>query len=591
VREMSKPKAGEKEKEILIEPMTRIEGHLGIHAKADVPKRVYADAHSFATMFRGFEMILKGREPADAIWITQRICGVCPVPHAVASAQTIDMTYNVTPPPMGAALRNLVHIAEQLYDSALGCIILEGPDYSQAIVKKFNPEWWKAAQKTRAGGANVHGYATIANIMTALNPLAGNLWLKGLEMVKLGRDMAALLGGKHPHIQTFLPGGVSNAVTVGGLEAYAAMLARQIAFSKEFIPIFNDLLDFFISMGYEESGARPANFISYGAYDDPEAYNAKYENMSEWGEKRKVTPGVIINGKVVTNDLVEINVGVREFVDHSFYKRYYAGWEQQMPRVKEDPLGNDIAKEHPWNKETVPEPGPMKSWESRYSWATSPRWHDWRNRVGGNIAVVEAGPIARMWSTAKSGKVPESTGSSLKFSLPKATVAGYKVAEETEFEWKIPAKPSTVERVRARAYYHAYSAYVALDQLVSAMQLVKQGKTEAWKPYRRPQDGLGVGLTEAMRGGVAHWCVMKDGKANSYQVITPSAWNSGPRDDDGRPGPYEEAIIGTPVTEASESNAWEGVDIVRVVRSFDPCLGCTVHIHVGDQTVVQEIPV
>ena len=566
-------------KEIIIEPMTRLEGHLGIQAEADLKARKYVDAHSYVTMFRGFEIILQNREPADAIWITQRVCGVCPVPHAIASAEAVDMAYQAPPPPMGVLLRDLIYGAEQLYDSVLGCFVLEGPDYSQQIVEKYNPEWWEEAKRTKAPRSDLHGFQTIADIMTALNPLTGSLWLRSLKLEKLGRKMAALLGAKHPHVNTIVPGGIALTLTPSILEQYAAMLSQHVAFSKEFIPIFDDLCDFVLSMGYEESGARPVNLLSHGAYEDPSAYTAKYEDLSEWGLKRRVSPGVVIKGELVTQDLVEINVGVREFVDRSYFTKW-AG-----PEVEEDPLGNKLVSEHPWNKETKPEPGPLRNWEGKYSWAGSPRWRDWKKRVDGEIHVLEAGPIARMWVTALSGKVPESTGKSLRFTLPKATVAGYRVADEFTFEWKIPKRVNTIERVRARAYYHAYSAYVLFGDLLKAMELVKKGEAKVWNKYKKPKQGMGVGMTEAMRGALAHWVVMWNGKIRRYQIITPSGWNAGPRGPNGEPGPYEEAIIGTPVTEPSPEEELIGVDVVRVVRSFDPCLACCVHLYAGDEKV------
>lgn len=570
-------------REVMIEPMTRLEGHLGIHAVADLEKGLYVDAHSFVVMFRGFEIILKGREPADAIWITQRICGVCPYPHAIASAMAVDMAYQAPPPPMGVLLRNLMYGAEQLYDAPLGCLVLEGPDYSEAAVKQWNPEWWEKARRARAPNAKLHGYRTIADIMRALNPLSGELWLRSLTVEKLGRKMAALFGGKHPHVNSLVPGGVAKTLTPTDLEQYAAMLAHHIAFAKEFIPVMDDLLDFVLAMGYEEAGSRRVKLISYGAYDDPETYTASYEEMPKWGLKRALSPGVIIDGELVTQDLIEINVGVREFIDRSYYEDW-AG-----PAIAEDPAGNPLDARHPWNKETKPRPGPYKDWGSKYSWAGSPRWEDWKKRIDGFAHAVEAGPIARMWATAKAQSIPESTGSSLKFTLPRAVVAGYRVADEMEFEWKIPDRVNVVERIRARAYYHAYSAYVTYNQLLKAMELVKEGKTKVWRSYEKPREGLGVGMTEAMRGALAHWVVMKGQRIENYQVITPSGWNAGPRLSDADLGPYEDAIVGTPITEPTEGEL-SGIDVVRVVRSFDPCLACCVHLYEGDRRV-KEIPI
>ncbi len=563
-------------KEITIEPVTRIEGHLGVQAELSEDGRTYADAHSFGTMFRGWEIILKGREPADAIWITQRTCGVCPTPHGVAAAMTVDMTYQAPPPPMGIALRNLLMGAEQLYDAPLGCFILEGPDYSQAIVEKSNPEWWDAAQTADAPGTEFHGYATIADIMTALNPISGALWVKSLGIEKVGRKMAALLGAKHPHVNTLVPGGVAKTLSPTDLTQYASMLSQHVAYSKEFIPVIDDLLNFVLSMGYKDAGARELNLVSYGCYEDPLAYNANYADMGEWAKKRKVSPGVIINGKLVTQDLIEINVGVQEMVERS----YFEDWDDI--KVKEDPVGNPLTKHHPWNKATKPAPGEYKDWDGKYSWGTSVRWLDWKG--SGELNTVELGPLARMWATAIGKLVPESTGSSLKFALPQATVVPYANSAPMEFEWKVPEKPNTVERIRARAYWHAYTAYVTYLQVLQGLSLVKAGNVKVWNKYKKAKNGIGVGLHEAMRGGVAHWCIMKNGVIDNYQIMAPSTWNSGPRLGESDLGPYEAAIVGTPVSESG--GELSGLDVVRVIRSFDPCLACSVQVYRGDDKIV-----
>lgn len=565
------------QQEITIEPMSRIEGHLGIQAIADIEKKVYVEAHSFGTMFRGLEIILKNREPADAIWITQRTCGVCPTPHGLAAAMAVDMAYEALAPPMGVLLRNLLYGAEQLYDAAFGCFVLEGPDYSQMVVEKRNPNWWQAAKKEKAPHADLHGYDSIADIMTGLNPFSGSLWVRSLGVEKLGRKMASLLGGKHPHVNTLIPGGMAKTLSPTDLEQYAAMLSHHVAFAKEFVPIMNDLLDFVLSMGYEDAGLRKTNLISYGAYDDPYAYTAKYEDLADQGLKRKLLPGIVVNGELVTQDLVEINVGVREFIDRS----YYSDWAVSL--VDEDPKGNPIDGKHPWNKDTKPAPAAYKDWCSKYSWGSSPRWVDWKKRGDGSAHALEAGPISRMWVTAKAKNVPESTGSSLKYTLPKATVTGYKVADETEFEWKIPEKINTVERVRARVHYYAYSAYVVFGQLLQALDLVKQGRAKVWNKYKKPRDGMGVGMIEAMRGALAHWVVMKRGHIQNYQIMTPTTWNAGPRLSDTDLGPYEDAIVGTPITEAGDIT---GVDVVRVIRSFDPCLACCIQVYEGDRKIL-----
>jgi hydrogenase large subunit len=528
-------------------------------------------------MFRGWEIILQNREPADAIWLTQRICGVCPVPHGIASSLAVDMAYQAPPPPMGIGVRNLMHEAEQLYDAPLGCFILEGPDYSQSIVEKSNPSWWKEAEQTKSPRSNYHGYNTIADIMTELNPITGSLWQRSLVVEKIGRKMVALLGAKHPHVNTLVPGGVAKTLTPTDLEQYASMLSQHIAFTKEFVPLMDDLLDFVLSMGYEECGARRNNLVSFGAYEDPLEYNAKYSDMSEFAKKRKVSPGVIIDGQLVSQDLVEINVGVQEMVEHS----YFDEWDGKI--VEKDPLGNSLTKYHPWNKQTKPKPGPYNKWDDKYSWATSVRWLDWRNKVNGELQTVELGPIARLWATAAGKLVPESTGTSLKFTVPKATIIGYRNIEEMDFEWKIPPSVNTVERIRARAYFHAFTVYVTYLQVLQALELVKAGKVKIWNKYKKTKDGIAVGMTEAMRGGVAHWVIMKNGKIQNYQIMAPSTWNAGPRLGESDYGPYVDAIIGSPLSESGEIT---GIDIVRTIRSFDPCLACSIQVYTGTKKIV-----
>jgi hydrogenase large subunit len=353
------------------------------------------------------------------------------------------------------------------------------------------------------------------------------------------------------------------------------MLSKHVAYAKEFIPVMDDLLDFVLSMGYEENGARETMLVSYGGYEDPLAYNINYAQMGEWARKRKVSPGVIIGDKIVTQDLVEINVGVQEMVENS----YYEDWDG--PSIAKDPIGNPLTKYHPWNKETKPKPGIYKDFNGKYSWSSSIRWKDWKN--DGKLYTVELGPIARMWATAAGRLVPESTGKTLKWTLPKATVVGFRNAEAMDFEWKIPEKPNTVERIRARAYYHAYSAYVTYLQVLQGLELVKAGQTKVWNKYKKAKEGIGVGMHEAMRGGVAHWLVMKNGMTANYQIMAPSSWNAGPKLGENDLGPYEDAVVGSPLTEEGEIT---GVDVVRVIRSFDPCLACCVQVYNGNSKIV-----
>jgi len=568
-----------KTKDIYIEPMTRIEGHMGAHAQADIEGKKYTDAHCYATMFRGLEDIIRGREPADAIWLAQRSCGVCPTPHATASVLAVEMAYAAPPPPMGIAMRNLAYMAEEAYDGALGCGILEGPDYSESVSSKLNPDLMAKANNTPAPNASVHGYATIGDILRALNPVTGSFWLKCLGGAKNGMDIANMLCAKHPHQNNFVPGGIARTVTITDIEAAYVLFGKMVAFTKELVPVINDVVNFYSDSSCANVGVFPMDFVSYGLYDDPFSYDAKYANMSKWAEKRLLPPGVVIDGKLVTSDLVEIQVGVQETVTHSYYE------DTPGVEIDKDPLGNPLTKDHPWNESNKPIPGPDKNWEGKYTWAKTPRWLDWKKRVDGKTHVLAANPIARMYVAAVSKKTPESTGNSVKFTLPAGTVAGYGVPGEVTMEWKTPSVNNALERIRARAYFHAYSCFLAYKTLAVALGELKKGNTKVWNSYKRPKNGIGVGMTEGMRGAVAHWVVMRNGKTHRYQIITPTAWNVSPRDAEGRPGPYEAAIIGSAITEPVDGEI-NGIDVVRTIRSFDPCLGCTVQVFSPDEKLL-----
>jgi hydrogenase large subunit len=566
-------------KTIFIEPMTRIEGHLGVRVDIDVDKRVVVDAHSTGVMFRGFEKIMEGRDPPDAIWISQRICGVCPTPHAIASAEALDMALNVSPPPMAILLRNLADAFEIIYDHTLHWFQLSGPDYSEAIVKERNPSWMKAAQEFTAENKDVHGFPNVGDIMKAMVPLQGSLWLESIAFQRTAKECLVMVAGKYPHLATVIPGGITVSTTIGRAQEMLFRFLELVPWVKKMVYMAEDIFRFLEEMGYEKVGERRANLISYGAGEDPELYDAKYENMDEWGVAREVTPGVVIDGELVTNKLTDIHLGVQEFVTHSFYDE----WDGR--EVERDPLGNEVSPRHPWNKDTKPKPTKI-DWNSKYSWVTAPRWV-----YRGKVHVVETGPIARMWTTAASKKVEGSTGSSLKFVLPKTNIAGLSQAlnDELELEWKIPDRVNVIERLRARIYYLAYMTGVAYGEILKTLDYMKKGKMEVFREFERPKWSLGVGLTEAGRGALGHWIIVKDGKIYRYQVVTPSNFNASPKDGEGRRGPYEEALLDTPILEEGDAESWEGVDVVRTIRSMDPCLACGVTVYKGGRKVEKVI--
>ncbi len=566
-------------RDVNIDPVTRVAGALAFHAVVDLEARRVLEAHSMATLFRGYEVILKGRDPRDAMFISSRVCGVCGGVHSVCSSLAIEMAFGIHPPPLGLALRNIQLALDFMLDNPLHLYNLAGPDYSELVVKRTNPSLWERAEHSECPHAEIHGFRTMADLLRGFNPLTGSLYLEGLQMTRPPKEAYALLYGKYPHPQTVVPGGLSTTVTMKELNETHNRIIRTIDYGKRGVFIFEDLTAFFYGADprYKEVGARPKNLADPGIWDDPFAYDGTYRNCPQWGERRWATPGIVLDGRLVTTNLQHINMGVEEFVEHA----YYEGWENEGIRYTTDPAGNPISPNHPWNKETKPAPTQKRSWKERYTWATAPRW---------DRQVVEAGTYARMWMTAAAQKLPhtrymQSTGTSLKMHVPKTLLPAM------DLEWKIPEHWNAFERNLNRAYHILYSMLVAYENLGIAMDLVKRGETRTAAPYRVPTDErIGVGFWGAGRGWLTHHLVMDKGALVNYQVITPSTINASPRDPLGQGGAYEEAVMRTPILEEYDKAAdFTGIDIFRAIRSFDPCMPCTTHVHTDTTVVTREV--
>ncbi|MFP5326103.1 MAG: nickel-dependent hydrogenase large subunit, partial [Acidimicrobiia bacterium] len=511
-------------------PVTRVAGALAFHTVVDREERKVIEARSVATLFRGYEVIMMGRDPRDAIFITSRACGVCGGVHSTTSALAIEMACGVKPPPLGTVVRNLLLAIEYLYDNPLHLFLLAGPDYSEHIVAKTNPELFRRAESTPAPHAGVHGYATIADIMRDLNPLEGSLYLEALGMTRVAREAYVLIGGKYPHPQTIVPGGISATVSLSTLNEIYLRIQQFFDYSKRVAGIYDDICDFFYDADprYRDVGRTSANLIDLGQWDDPDAYDATYENCGAWGERRWATPGVIIDGQQVTTNLQHINLGLEEFVEHSFYEE----WADGEQRYRTDPLGAPLSPYHPWNKITKPRPQ-APNWREKYTWSTSPRW---------DRQAMDAEASARLWNTAIARKLPanpyiEATGHSLKMLVPAGRLP------EMELEWKVPAVWNAFERNRGRAYCVSYTAMVALNLWRRASELMKAGETAVSTKFEIPKHGtqLGVGFWGAGRGYLSHHLELTDGVVTNYQIITPSTTNASPRDPWDTPGKYEEA--------------------------------------------------
>jgi hydrogenase large subunit len=569
-------------KDLNMDPVTRIAGALAVHVVADLEEGRFLDSHSQAPLFRGYEVILMGRDPRDAIFVSSRACGVCGGVHSHCSAYAIEQALGLAPPPLGTVVRNLGEAAEMGYDNPLHLYLLAGPDYSESVVRAANPELWPKAQRWRCPGADIHQFATMAELMTALNPLTGSLYREGLDFTRLSREQFSLLHGKYPHPQAIVPGGVSSTFTLQTLNEFHSRMSKLFDYANRMVAIWDDITEFFYQADdrYRLVGSRPSSFIDTGYWDDPEAYDATYESCDDWGERRFSTPGVVIDGELVTTRLTDLNIGFEEFVEHSFYE------ESRSNRFATDPLGNPLSPYHSWNKRTLPKPG-GRDWKEKYTWACAPRW---------DRKAVEAGAYARLLITAMAQKHPqnefyEATGTSLRMRVPKGLLP------QREVEWHVPEVWNAFERNRGRAYHYLFSQLVSLHTVLDAYRRLKNGeeRVAAVSPDQLeshiPRDErVGVGFWGAGRGFLTHHLVMDQGKLTNYQICTPSTINASPRDPWDQPGPYEEAVMNTPIIEdTSDPERFTGIDMLRAVRSFDPCMPCTTHLHTGHGTIVREV--
>jgi hydrogenase large subunit len=367
-------------------------------------------------------------------------------------------------------------------------------------------------------------------------------------------------------------------VTTSTFNEYYGQLGKIIDWCKVICRIWDDICDFFLEANpaYEQVGARPTSLIQTGIWDNSDYYDATYSNCNEWGNKRWSSPSVIIEGKLVTTNLTDISMGMEEFIEHSFYD----DWTKTGPqRYKTDPLGNPLSPYHMWNKTTLPKPTGT-NFKERYTWDTAPRW---------DRQTVETGAYGQLWGTALRGDYQdnpfcEPTGDGLRMLLPRHALP------ETELFWPLPRTLNALERNRARAYSMAFTATIGMNCLLKAFEYWRQGETKVHTPFKIPRDErVSVGFWEAGRGYLVHTMVMDKGKIVNYQINTPSTINASPTDPFGGLGPYEQAIVDTPILESVPDDQIKGIDVLRAIRSFDPCMPCTTHMDTGKGIITREI--
>jgi len=567
------------------DPITRIVGNLGIYTRIDFKQREVVSCKSTSSIFRGYSVFMKGKDPRDAHFITSRICGICGDNHAVCSQYAQNMAYGVKTPPLGEWIVNLGEAAEYMFDHTIFQDNLIFVDYCEQMIRDTNPAVMDKADVTEAPHAGIHGYRTIGDIMRAFNPFTGEIYRESLHMSRITREMICLMEGRHVHPSTIYPGGVGTQPTPQLFTDYLSRLLRCMDFFKKAVPMNDDVFDFIYEAmpGYEEVGRRRILLGCWGAFNNPAHVNYDYRDMEDWGNEMFVTPGIVVDGELVTTNLVDINLGIRILLGSS----YYEDWENETMFVEKDPLGNPVDRRHPWNQTTLPKPQKRDLEGGNYSWVMSPRWFD--KRTGEHLALdTGGGAIARLWATALAGKVQtpfvQSTGNSVKIQLPKTPNT-----PDTEFEWKIPQWSNAIERNRARVYFIAYAAAMAMHFVDQGLQEVRSGNTKVFENFDVPDEAIGCGFHEAVRGVLSHHLVIRDKKIANYHPYPPTPWNGSPTDSYGTPGPYEDAVAGQPIFEENDADNFRGIDIMRAVRSFDPCLPCGVHMFLGGGKTLKQV--
>ena len=452
---------------IIIDPVTRIEGHLKIECEVD--NGTIVDAHSSGTLWRGIEVILQGRDPRDAAQITQRICGVCPMAHGTASILCLDDAFKVTVPDNARIIRNLLLAANHLQSHILHFYHLAALDFVQGPdVAPFVPR-----------------YTGDYRLPKSINDAYVAHYLQALDVRKKCHEMLAVFGGKMPAQATMVVGGVTVTPTVDKIASFLWRLREIKAFVNDvYIPDVLGVAQ--VYPDYKRIGKGCGNLIGFGAFP-----------LDAQGKNKFFKAGRSYFGKALDFDAAKIT----EDVKYSWYNDGTTG-------------------KHPSVGATEPDVGKKDA----YTWLKAPRYEG---------EVYEVGPLARMWVNGD-----YSDGISVIDRHAARALEAKKLAGAME-EWLMQLKPGDP---------------VCADAPV-------------------PDSGEGMGLTEGARGALGHWIKISKKKIENYQAVVPTTWNAGPRDDKGTRGPIEQALVGTPV--ADTANPFE---IVRIIRSFDPCIACAVHL-------------
>ena len=366
------------------------------------------------------------------------------------------MAYGVRPPNLGEWIVNLGEAAEYMFDHNIFQENLVGVDYCEKMVAETNPGVLEQANRTEAPHFAEHGYRTIGDIMRSLNPFSGEFYREALQVSRYTREMFCLMEGRHVHPSTLYPGGVGTTATIQLFTDYITRLMRYVEFMKKVVPMHDDLFDFIYEAmpGYEKNGRRRVLLGCWGAFQDPDVCNFEYKDMAEWGRAMYVTPGVVVDGKLVTNSLVDINLGIRILLGSS----YYDDWEDQEMFVRPGPAREPGRPAPPVEPAHEPAPAEARLHRQVQLGHVTPVVRRHRPPGARHRRRTDRPPVVHR--AVRPGQHRRAQGH--RHTAWRSTFPKTALKPEVTFEWKIPQWSNTIERNRARTYFQAYAAAAAL---------------------------------------------------------------------------------------------------------------------------------
>ncbi len=550
-------------KRITVDPITRIEGHLRIDVEADRGR--IKNAWSSIQMWRGIEIILKGRDPRDAWAITQRICGVCTTVHAIASVRAVENALGMEIPLNAQLVRNIILAAHGMHDHMVHFYHLSALDWVDILsALKADPKktaelaqsisdwdgnsvkWFKEIQEKLKAFVNSGQIGPFNNgywghpqmkLSPEVNLLAVAHYLAALEYQFIPNKVVAILGGKNPHIQT---------VTVGGI-ALAIDPNSDSALNMERLNYIRELL------------LKAREFVQKVYLNDVIAIGCMYADWTKIGggvPNYLAVPDMPLDTKGTQFDLPGGTIFNRDLKKYTPIKSFNDPYFRD--NVAEDVAHSwykDIGMKHPWEGETIPDYTDFQP-DGKYSWCKAPRFKG---------EPMQVGPVAQVLCGIASNHEP--TMKWVNYAIKKAQKLGVNIG--------VDAFHSTIGRHLARAIRAAVLADLAIKHFELLEKNIAKGDLSIWNEVKFPKGEIkGFGFHEAPRGTLSHWVVIKDGKIKNYQCVVPSTWNASPRDSKGKMGPYEAALVDNhPLVEPEKP-----LEVLRTIHSFDPCMACAVHL-------------